>query len=118
MRIRNATGFAQQAFRRTFVNARVAAPGDFGGDGSTDLYIVQGCHEQNDPDALLLNDGSGLAFSDVPIPLTSEGCGDTAAAIDVDRSGLDDIVVLNGRGFIHGVRVYGPIQLITLDPPS
>ena len=40
------------------------------------------------------------------------GCGDVAAPIDYDLNGTTDFIVTNGRGFVHGRRATGPVQLI------
>jgi len=82
------------------------AAGDANGDGHPDLYVLQGNGRSNAPDSLLLNDGSGRRWHSFPIPETSAGGADSVVALDYDRNGLTDFLVLNGMG------KPGPIQLI------
>jgi FG-GAP-like repeat len=82
--------------------------GDVNGDHRPDIYVVQGRNGSgNAPDVLLVNDGAGTGFTAEPIPEAASGVGDTAYAIDYDRNGLTDFVVLNGLEDDSG-----PIQLI------
>jgi hypothetical protein len=81
------------------------AAGDVNGDGRADLYIVQG-GPANANDRLLVNDGSGRRFRDASIPQARGGSADGVVALDFDRNGLTDFLVLNGR------HRHGPIQLI------
>ena len=92
--------------------ARIAV-GDADGDERPDVYLVTGCGPRpgNATDALLLNRGGG-DFDEIPVALTTEGCGDVAVAVDHDLDGTDGFVVANGRGYVDGQRVSGPIQLI------
>ena len=48
----------------------------------------------------------GTKFRSVKIPQTSKGTADDVFAIDYDKNGLTDFVVLNGRSKT------GPIQLL------
>jgi hypothetical protein len=43
----------------------------------------------------------------MPIPQTIQGIGESVAAIDYDRNGLSDFIVMNGR-----LKAIGPIRLI------
>ena len=91
------------------------AVGDPDGDGDIDIYVVEGCvarEEQND--WLLVNDGSGTRFDLRRVPAADGGCGDTAEAIDVDRDGMDEFVVLNGGGKDQPLDLDGPVQMLTL----
>jgi FG-GAP-like repeat/FG-GAP repeat len=89
------------------------AVGDPDGDGDTDVYVVEGCLGGRDmPDWLLRSVGDGR-FAPERVAAVNAGCGDTAAAIDFDRDGMDEFVVLNGGGAgTAGHR--GPEQLLTL----
>jgi hypothetical protein len=106
-------GVFTQAYQRALTTGRALASGDVDGDGVPDLYVVQGGpNRPNDPDLLLANDGTGAAFTELPIPETSDGCGDDVAALDYNRNGLTDFVVLNGCGEVDP----GPIQLVSFYP--
>jgi VCBS repeat protein len=89
------------------------AVGDATGDGTPDLYVVQGCRNgTNQPDLLLVNDGAGR-FTSVATPEATDGCGGYAAPID-DGDGRADFIVLNGQGRFDHERMVGPVQLITV----
>ena len=62
-----------------------------------DLYIVRGDDDRNRKDLLLLSRAGGRCFTSVRIPQTAEGLADDVIALDYDRNGLTDFVVLNGR---------------------
>ncbi len=74
-----------------------------------DLYLVRSHRSDNLDDILLVNDGKGRAFTSVSIPQAGlkNGKGDDVVAIDHDRNGLTDFLVLNGDGDDPG-----PIQLL------
>ena len=82
------------------------AVGDINRDGKPDIYVVATRAETNIPDTMLLNAGDGRSFTLMTIPQVSEGEGQSAAAIDYDRNGLTDFIVLNGAA------TAGPVQLI------
>jgi hypothetical protein len=94
-------------------NAVSVAAGDVNGDGAADLYVVQGLRSgSNAPDVMLVNGGDGTAFTQMTIPETTQGAGDAVVAIDYDRNGLMDFLVLNGRPWPYS----GPTQLIAFFP--
>lgn len=95
---------------------RALALGDADNDGDADVYVVQEavdthapCRQGNLPDLMVLNDGDGLSFTRIPLPLAADGCGDTAAPLDYNRDGAIDFIVLNGYD-----KARGPVQLFTL----
>jgi hypothetical protein len=95
------------------------AVGDVDGDGSSDIYAVDGCVRRvNRPDVLLLNGGDGRTWAQQSLPPLPPGelagCGDTASMVDFDRDGAMDIVVLNGGGNDQPLDLDGPDQLLTL----
>jgi hypothetical protein len=98
--------------------ARIAV-GDVDRDARPDLYLVVGCgsSSQNLPDVMLVNRGDA-GFESVEIPQVRGGCGDVAAPADYDMNGTTDFIVTNGRGFVHGRRATGPVQLISFSSPG
>ena len=95
------------------------AVGDVDGDGAPDVYAVDGCHDRvNAPDVLLLNGATAGSWTQLDLPPLPPGelagCGDTAAMVDFDHDGAQDIVVLNGGGNDQPLDLNGPDQLLTL----
>jgi hypothetical protein len=101
---------------RTVYEARLTSAvaigaGDANGDGAADLYVVRGDgNHANQPDLLLISQAGGRRWLSVQIPQTRQGSADDVIALDFDRNGLSDFVVLNGR------RREGPIQLLAAFP--
>jgi hypothetical protein len=93
-------------------DAWALAAGDASGDGRADIYVVRGNDKRNKPDRLLVSKGKGTRFVSVKIPTTSSGSADDVIALDYDKNGLVDFVVLNGR-----IKA-GPIQLLASFPRS
>jgi hypothetical protein len=90
------------------------AVGDVDGDGSPDVYAVDGCLDRIDsPDVMLLNGGTARGWTQVDVPPPGDGCGDIAAAFDWDGDGADEILVLNGGGTSQPLDLDGPDQLLT-----
>jgi FG-GAP-like repeat len=85
--------------------------GDVNGDERPDLYVLQGSTGTNTNDLMLLNDGDGTSFTEMSIPVTSEGRAESVEPIDYDENGLTDFLVLNGNGTSDG-----PVQLIAFFP--
>lgn len=106
VRLQRSGGFQTVVTRSLTYGADVAA-GDVDGDDRADLYIATG-GVPNQPDVMLVNDGSGTSFTDVAIPQTTAGSGEAVAALDYNRNGMDDFVVMNGW---HNTK--GPVQLIS-----
>ncbi|HSL12591.1 MAG TPA: VCBS repeat-containing protein [Actinomycetota bacterium] len=91
------------------------AVGDVDGDGTPDVYAVDGCVDRTDrPDVLLLNGGDARRWTRVDVPPPGDGCGDVAATFDWDRDGADEVLVLNGGGTSQPLDLDGPDQLLTL----
>jgi hypothetical protein len=91
------------------------AVGDVDGDGSPDVYAVDGCADRVDqPDVLLLNGGDGRSWTRLEVPDPGDGCGDVAEMLDWDRDGKMDVLVLNGGGTSQPLDLDGPDQLLTL----
>lgn len=115
VRLQSAGRFGSPVAKRRLRAGQAIAAGDANGDGAQDLYVVEGGLD-NDPDLLLVNDGKGTGFRRRLIPQATSGIGDAVAAIDHDRNGTVEFIVLNGH-----IRIWtegspkvtlGPIQLI------
>ena len=105
--------FAPQKTVLTLKGGASLAVGDANGDHNPDIYVVCGrAGTTNAPDYLLLGNATG-GFTTQPTPETTAGGGDRAYALDYNRDGLTDFLVLNGQ-----VPNSGPIQLLTPQPVS
>ena len=105
---RTASGF-RKVYQLNIDKAIAVAAGDVNADGRADIYIVRGGSDTNRNDRLLVNDGKGRSYTSVKIPQagSANGRGDDVVALDYDKNGLTDFLVLNGRG-----QDAGPIQLL------
>ena len=108
--------FGQPVLSMPMAHGHELAIGDVDGNGTPDIYAVDGCANRiNRPDLLLLNGGNGRDWTQVGLPPLPPGplagCGDTAAMLDVDGDGRQDVVVSNGRWSAEG-----PIQVLTAGP--
>ena len=106
--VRTRTGF-RKVYEGKTNKAQAVAAGDVNGDKRADIYIVRGGLDLNRADQLLVNNGKGTRFTSVKIPQAGpkNGRGDDVVALDYDRNGLTDFVVVNGKG-----KNAGPIQLL------
>jgi hypothetical protein len=118
--------FGPPVLTRALEHGHGLAVGDVDGNGTLDIYAVDGCADRvNAPDVLLLNRGDGKTWTQIGLPPLPAGelagCGDTATMVDFDRDGKQDIVVLNGGGNAQPLDLDGPDQLLTLGswrPPN
>lgn len=99
------TGY-RKIYEVKITHAWALAAGDASGDGRADIYVVRGNDTSNKPDRLLVSRNGGTRFASVKIPTISSGSADDVIALDYDKNGLMDFVVLNGR------TKAGPIQLL------
>lgn len=106
--------WTRAGYRRIYevaiTDAWAVAAGDASGDGKADIYVMRGNDKVNKPDRLLVSKRRGTQFVSVRIPSTSRGAADDVIALDYDKNGLVDFVVLNGR---LGA---GPVQLLASFP--
>jgi hypothetical protein len=102
--------FGAPALRRALTIGRQVGVGDADGNGSQDIYIVQG---DSNPDILLLNAGNGIRFTESPLPKASFGAGQSVVPFDHDQNGTVDMLVMNGYE-----TTLGPIQLISFPTAS
>lgn len=118
--------FGSPVLTRPLEHGHGLAIGDVDGNGTLDIYAVDGCAGRvNAPDVLFLNGGDATTWTQIGLPPLPAGelagCGDTAAMVDFDRDGKQDIVVLNGGGNAQPLDLDGPDQLLTLGswrPPN
>jgi hypothetical protein len=111
-RLQRADGtFAPPHTVLTLRSGMALAVGDVNGDHNPDIYVVGGrTGNTNAPDYLMLGDATG-GFTSQAIPETTVGYGDRVYALDYNRDGLTDFLVLNGGG--DSANVPGPTQLLT-----
>lgn len=116
VRLQSAGSFQRAAFPFAATGVIGIAAGDVNADGAPDLYLLRGSDGalKNAPDRLLLNDGTGINFTEMAIPTTDSGTADTVVALDLDNNGLSDFLVLNGST----PSVPGPVQLIAFFPAA
>jgi len=105
--------FTQSYSMRLTGGVSVAA-GDVNGDSVPDLYVVEGRSGSvsNEPDLMLLNNGSGTAFAPMTIPEVTAGKGSRADPIGFEGNGLTDFLVFNDMGAASPA----PLQLIAFSP--
>jgi FG-GAP-like repeat len=99
-------------YERPLTDGVAVAAGDVDRDGDRDLYVVQGTRAKQRNDLMLINRGDGRGFSQLPLPQATGGSAESVTAIDYDRNGLTDFLVLNGKGALNP----GPVQLIAFFP--
>jgi FG-GAP-like repeat len=102
------------SYTRTISEGRDVAIGDVNLDGKPDIYLCTGWRSgrsSQEPDLMLLNDGTGRGFRSIPIPQVSAGDGDNATPIpDWQGTGRMAVLVNNSKsGSGHG---NGPTQFI------
>ena len=99
------------AWQERIPGGRDLAAGDADGDGDPDLYVARAVGKADQPDAILLNDGTGSRYTWLDTPATLRGgVAESVVAIDIDGDGTDEFLVLNGR------KGPGRVQLISVRP--
>jgi hypothetical protein len=110
------------AFSQHVTRATALALGDVNSDAIPDIYVVRsGTYrptaakdaQVDVSDVMLVSNGRAGSFSRQPIPQTKQGIGESVAAVDHDRNGLSDFVVMNGR-----FKAIGPTWLVAFEPAS
>ncbi|MDX6593260.1 MAG: hypothetical protein QOJ13_2456 [Gaiellales bacterium] len=104
--------FAPPTMIRALTAGRDIAVADVDGNGTQDVYVLQGNGQPgcttcatNHPDMLLMNTAGKLAPT--AIPQTKLGSGDQAVAIDTDLDGRSEVMVTNGANLKKG-----PVMLL------
>jgi hypothetical protein len=106
-----AAGGWRVAWHAGFTGGLNVAVGDANGDGALDLYALGTCTGSpavDAPDKIFLGAtsnvgaavGTTLSFNSLAIPSlgsAANGCGDAVDAIDYDRDGKTEFLVVNGR---------------------
>ena len=109
---------AKPSYTRAIAQGRDVAVGDVNGDGKPDLYVCTGWNggDIQQPDVMLINDGTGRSFHTILLPQVAAGDGDAVAAIpNWKGTGRAAFLVSNSKsGSSHGK---GPTQLITFIDP-
>jgi FG-GAP-like repeat len=105
---------------RHLTDVAALALGDMNADRIPDIYAARrGTYRPKLPDdeqvdardVMLASNGSVESYARFPIPQTTEGIAESVAAIDHDRNGLADFVVMNGR-----LQASGPTRLVAFYP--
>jgi hypothetical protein len=104
--------FGPPAYLRRLTAGTWVTVGQLDGREGTDMFVVQGCTAAGNAADLAFLHRPGFHFAVVRAPRTA-GCGDTAATIDLDRDGRDEVIVGNGRWSASG-----PYQVLSLDPAA
>ena len=109
--IQQPDGTFDVAWQERIPGGRDLAAGDADGDGDPDLYVARAVGKADQPDAILLNDGTGSRYTWLDTPATLRGgVAESVVAIDIDGDGTDEFLVLNGR------KGPGRVQLISVRP--
>jgi hypothetical protein len=120
--IQTATGLPSTPdYTRNLTRGIDVATGDINQDGYLDIYVCEGLEKNPDgklppgskaqePDTMLINDGTGRNYRTLAIPQMADGAGDAVAAIP-DFNGRAAFIVSNGKS---GER-NGPNQFIVFD---
>lgn len=114
----NGSGGFRVGFVRALVKGRNAALADVDQDGDEDLYVVEGRNSSgaNAPDLLLLNAGTGHAFTKYfGLPQAGSGGGSNVSVIPT-YLGRPALVVTNGDD--GGAQFKGPRQLLVFATAS
>ena len=104
-------GFAAPTYTLALTAGNGVAVGDVDGRRGNDLFVVQGCNAAGNNRDVLLVHTQGWDYRAVAAPVVHHGCGDTAAMLDLDGDGGQEIVVGNGRWASRG-----PLQVLTAGP--
>jgi hypothetical protein len=111
VRLNRSGRFPTTDYTLTIGDGRNLAIGDANGDGHPDIYVLQGMNGAL-PDLMLLNQGSGTAFTKfTDMPQATTGEGDTVQAIPGWNGTRRAAFVVN-NGFENAA---GPRQLIEFD---
>ena len=99
----------QRRMSSSITGGEAIAVGDVSGDARPDIYVSRRT-SGNSGHLMLVNDGTGTAFSSMAIPQPGAGVAESVMAIDYDGNGRTDFVTLNGNN------VHGPVTLTAFFP--
>jgi len=100
----------RKIWEATVYDGVAIATADANNDGRADIYVARGSKRGNKPDRLLISRNKGRRFVSVRIPTTTKGAPDDVFALDYDKNGYSDFVILNGGG------TPGPVKLLASIP--
>ena len=100
----------RKIWEATVYDGVAIATADANNDGRADIYLARGSKRGNKPDRLLISRNKGKRFVSVRIPTTTKGAPDDVFALDYDKNGYSDFVILNGGG------TQGPVKLLASFP--
>jgi hypothetical protein len=106
--------YPSTSYQLALTTGHAVAVGDVDGVNCLDAYIVQTRKSKKSPeqpDIMLINDGTGRGYSKAGMDQTTAGAGNAVSAIDYDDDGLAEFLVMNGERDL-APNESGPVRLI------
>ena len=110
-------GFGTISYKLALTLGRDAALCDLDGKPGLDIYVVQGARPTHQ-DIVLLNSGTGKAYTKLGTPRVTKGHGDVATCIPGVYPGYlgEAVLVTNNKWFSSGNPSLGPARLMLVKP--